>query len=180
MFEDKWLLWKLKQGDSSALCRIYEKYKNDLLGLAIALSNNKTVAEDIVHDVFVSFARSANKLQLKTSLKSYLSTAVANRVRNSGRDKFRQSADVSEFEIAGRTCDCPDRLAISKEQMQRISFALDQLPDDQKEVIILHLQSGLKFNQIAKSQNISINTIQSRYRYGIEKLRSILNVGAQK
>jgi RNA polymerase sigma-70 factor (ECF subfamily) len=175
MFEDKWLLWKLKQGSSAALCRIYEKYKNDLLGLAIALSNNKTIAEDIVHDCFVSFAQSAKKLQLRGNLKSYLSTSVANRVRNLGRDKNRSAANVDELDITARDCDGPDRLAISKEQMQRINFALSQLPYEQQEIIILHLQNGLRFKEIAESQNVSINTIQSRYRYGIDKLRSTLD-----
>jgi len=175
MFEDKKLLWKFKQGSGAALCRIYEKYKNDLLGLAIALSNNKTVAEDIVHDVFVSFAQSAKKLRLRNNLKSYLSTSVANRVRNLGRDKIGQAVDVNELEIAAQDCDHPDQLAMSKEQMQRINFALSQLPYEQREIIILHLQSGLRFKEIAKSQNVSINTIQSRYRYGVDKLRSILD-----
>lgn len=175
MVEDKWLLWKLKQGDSAALCRIYEKYKNTLLGLAIALSNDKTIAEDIVHDCFVSFAQSANKLQLRNNLKSYLSTSVANRVRNLGRDKLRPVADVDELEIAGPQSDCPAHSAISKEQMRQINLALSQLPYEQQEVIALHLQSGLKFKEIAKSQSVSLNTIQSRYRYGIDKLRSILD-----
>lgn len=180
MFEDKWLLWKLKQGSSDALCRIYEKYKSSLLGLAIALSNNKTVAEDIVHDVFVSFAQSADKLQLRSGLKSYLLTSVANRVRNLGRDKIRQATNVDELDIARPESDCPDRLAISKEQSRQIHLALTRLPYEQQEVIILHLQSGLKFNQIAKSQGVSLNTIQSRYRYGIDKLRSILGNEVQK
>ncbi len=175
MFEDKWLLWKLKQGSSAALCQIYEKYKNTLLGLAIALSNDKTIAEDIVHDVFVSFAQSVNKLQLRESLKSYLSTSVANRVRNSGRDKIKPAVDVDTIDIAGRDCDCPDRLAISKEQARQINLALTRLPYEQQEVIILHLQGGLKFKEIAKSQDISVNTVLSRYRYGIDKLRSTLN-----
>ena len=175
MFEDKWLLWKLKQGSSAALCQIYEKYKNTLLGLAIALSNDKTVAEDIVHDCFVSFAQSANKLQLRDSLKSYLSTSVANRVRNLGRDKIRPAVDVDTVDIAGPDSDCPDRLAMSKEQMQQINFALSQLPYEQQEIIILHFQSRLTFKEIAESQNVSVNTIQGRYRYGINKLRSILD-----
>jgi RNA polymerase sigma-70 factor (ECF subfamily) len=175
MFEDKWLFWKLKQGSSNALCRIYEKYKNTLLGLAIALSNDKTVAEDIVHDCFVSFAQSANKLHLRNSLKSYLSTSIANRVRNLGRDKIRPALDIETIDIAGPDSDCPDRLAMSKEQMQRINLALTRLPYEQQEIIILHLQSGLKFKEIAKSQNVSVNTILSRYRYGIDKLRSILD-----
>jgi RNA polymerase sigma-70 factor (ECF subfamily) len=180
MFEDKWLLWRLKQGSSAALCRIYEKYKNGLLGLAIALSNNKTVAEDIVHDVFVSFAQSAGKLQLRDSLKSYLSTSVANRVRNLGRDKNRAAVDIETIDIAGPESDCPDRLAISKEQSQQINLALSQLPYEQQEVIILHFQSRLTFKEIAKSQSVSVNTIQSRYRYGLDKLRSILDGEVQK
>jgi RNA polymerase sigma-70 factor (ECF subfamily) len=175
MFEDKWLLWKLKQGSSDALCRIYKKYKNNMLALAIALSNNKTVAEDIVHDCFVSFAQSANKLQLRDSLKSYLSTSVANRVRNLGRDKIKSALDVEDMEIAGAASNQPDRLAMSNERAGKINSALTQLPYEQREVIILHFQSRLTFKEIAKSQNVSVNTIQSRYRYGIDKLRSILD-----
>ncbi|MGB8225999.1 MAG: sigma-70 family RNA polymerase sigma factor [Sedimentisphaerales bacterium] len=175
MFEDKWLIWKLKQGNSDALCRIYKKYKNNMLALAIALSNNKTAAEDIVHDCFVSFAQSARGLQLRDSLRSYLLTSIANRVRNSDRDKIRPALDVDEIDIAGPDSDCPSHLAISKEQMQRINLALSKLPYEQQEIIILHLQSGLKFKEIAESQSVSVNTIQSRYRYGIDKLRSILD-----
>jgi RNA polymerase sigma-70 factor, ECF subfamily len=175
MFEDKWLLWRFKQGSSDALCGIYEKHKNDLLGLAIALSNNKTAAEDIVHDVFVSFAQSANKLQLRNNLKSYLSTSVANRVRNLGRDKIRPALDVEDLEIAGPASNQPERLAMSNERLRKINSALTQLPYEQREVIILHFQSGLTFKKIAESQSVSVNTIQSRYRYGIDKLRSLLD-----
>lgn len=175
MFEDKWLIWRLKQGSSDALCRIYKKHKSNMLGLAVALSNNKTIAEDIVHDVFVSFAQSAGKLQLKNSLKSYLLTSIANRVRNLGRDKTKSAMDVEDMEIAGPVSNQPDRAAMSNERLRKINAAITQLPYEQQEIIILHLQSGLKFKEIAGSQNVSINTIQSRYRYGIDKLRSILN-----
>ncbi|MHC4890844.1 MAG: sigma factor-like helix-turn-helix DNA-binding protein, partial [Planctomycetota bacterium] len=50
-----------------------------------------------------------------------------------------------------------------------------QLPYAQRELIILHLQSKMRFRQIAKSKGVSANTIQSRYRYGLNKLRSILD-----
>jgi RNA polymerase sigma-70 factor (ECF subfamily) len=175
MFEDKWLLWKLKNGSSDALCQVYKKYKNNMLALAVALSNNKTVAEDIVHDCFVSFAQSAGGLQLRSSLKSYLLTSIANRVRNSGRDRIKSALDVEDMEIAGPASNQPERLAMSNERVRKINSALTQLPYEQREIIILHFQSGLTFKEIAESQDISINTIQSRYRYGIDKLRSILD-----
>lgn len=53
MFEGEMLLWKMKRGSSEALCRIYEKYKNDSLSLATALLHDVNAAEDVVHDVFV-------------------------------------------------------------------------------------------------------------------------------
>jgi RNA polymerase sigma-70 factor (ECF subfamily) len=176
MLEDKLLLLKFKRGSPDALRRIYEKYKDDLLALAIALSNDRAAAEDVLHDVFVSFAQYAEKLRLRSSLKSYLSSCIANRVRNLKRDKPQKTVQLNRAEDLSKDCDKPDRLAMSAELFRRIEQAMAQLPYDQREVIILHLQSGMRFRAIADSQGVSINTIQSRYRYGLDKLRSLLNV----
>ena len=53
--------------------------------------------------------------------------------------------------------------------------AMAKLPYEQKEVVILRIQGEVKFKEIAKLQDVSIKTIQSRYRYGLEKIRTILN-----
>ena len=174
MLEDKWLIWKLKHGSCNALQLIYEKYKTDLLALAIALSNDKKSAEDIVHDVFVAFAQVASKLQLRGSLKGYLLTSVANHVRSSGRKKKHPTSDMNNLIIAAPESDQPDKIAISKEESQQVDSALAELPYQQREVITLHLHSGLKFKEIASFQKVSVNTIQSRYRYGLDKMRSVL------
>ncbi len=93
MIEDKLLIWRFKRGSSDALCHIYKKYKDNLLRLASALSNDQNAAEDIVHDFFVSFAQSSEKLKLNGSLKSYLATCVVNRVRNANIARQRQEAE---------------------------------------------------------------------------------------
>ncbi len=178
MLEDKLLVWKLKHGKKDALRLVYEKYKNDLLVLAIALSNDTATAEDVVHDVFVSFAEFASKLQLRTSLRSYLLTSVANRIRNHWARQ--QSIGLTELDVADSVSDTPDKLVISAEESQRINDAILELPYEQREVIILHLQSGLKFKAIAESQGVSINTVQSRYRYGLHKLQLVLNSEVEK
>ncbi len=174
MLEDKLLVWKLKHGSKDALLNIYEKYKDDLLALAIALLNDVHTAEDVVHDVFVTFAEFAGKLQLRTNLKGYLLTSVANRVRNLHTQQKRTNG-LSELDVADTSCSVPDEMVMSAEQSQRLGNAVGQLPYEQREVIILHLHSGLKFKAIAESQGVSINTVQSRYRYGLNKLQLILN-----
>jgi hypothetical protein len=73
MLEDKLLIWKFKRGSRAALERIYEKYELFLVTVATALSNNVDVAEDVVHDFFLSFVAAADKLKVDGNLKAYLS-----------------------------------------------------------------------------------------------------------
>lgn len=175
MIEDKLLIWKLRFGDKAALARIYEKYRINLLRIAAGLSNQTSIAEDIVHDVYVSLAQSPEQLKLNGNLKSYLATCVANRARNNNRAGLRrQTTNLEEAESLMKESDKPDRWIIYNEELEKLDNALSQLPYDQREVLILHLQGGMKFRAIAKSQNVSINTVQSRYRYGLDKLRSIM------
>ncbi len=181
MIEDKLLIWKFKSGDEAALARIYEKYKDDLLRIAAGLLNQASAAEDIVHDVFVTLAQSADKLKLSGNLKGYLATCVVNRVRNSNRVQKRQQAvSLDETEPVMADSHKPERWIVRNEELDRLNNAMAQLPYAQREVVILHTQGGMKFRAIAKSQNASINTVQSRYRYGLDKLRSLLNGEVEK
>ncbi len=181
MLEDKVLIWKFKCGSSDALCRIYEKYRKDLLRLAVILSNNVSDAEDIVHDVFVSFAQSAETLRLSGNLKSFLLTCVANRTRNKNRsNQLRQTVGLDEVESIVSQSKAPEQWMIQSEELRRWSSIMARLPYEQRETVILHLWAGMKFRKIAQSQNVSVNTVKGRYRYGLDKLRSILNGEVEK
>ncbi len=68
----------------------------------------------------------------------------------------------------------PEQHAILDQQSGILIKALARLPSEQRETIVLHLNGGLKFKQIANMQGISISTVQGRYRYGLDKLRAIL------
>ena len=176
MIEDKLLIWKFKLGDQDALRRIYEKYKNDLLKLAIALLNDINIAEDVVEEIFTTFAQSAATISISGNLKSYLTICVANRIRNTKRDRQRHEAsDIDESQ--GFICQTrrPEQWAILNEEMELLNHALSQIPYEQREVLSLYMQGDITFRQIAKIQNVSINTVQGRYRYGLNKLRSLLN-----
>jgi len=175
MIEDKLLILRFKHGSRRALARIYEKYEGYLLTLATALLNDVNSAEDIVHDFFVSFAQSADRLKLEGSLKGYLATCVANLARDSIRTRQRGPDALDESTPISSNAKGPESSAVCSEELQLLNSALARLPYEQREVVILHLRGGMKFRQIAKSQNVSINTVQSRYRYGLDKLRTLLD-----
>jgi RNA polymerase sigma-70 factor (ECF subfamily) len=175
MIEDELLKWKFKCGSRDALRCIYEKYLNRLLTLAMALLNDTGAAEDVVHDVFVSFAESADSFKLTGNLKSYLTTCVVNRARDRIRARQRGPARLDGTEPIGSASDGPDRSIICGEESQRLNHALAKLPDEQRQVIALHLKGDMKFRDIASLHGVSVNTIQGRYRYGLNKLRTMLN-----
>ena len=174
MLEDKRLIFELKQGNKDALRQIYMEYKDTLLTIAASLLHDTYAAEDVLHDVFVSFAASAGRLELRVSLKSYLISSVVNRVRDRFRKKKHHTVELDKAGQISSDLNRPEQLAVLAEQLQLMSDALSQIPLEQRETIILHLNGGMKFKEIAEMQHIPMNTVQGRYRYGLDKLRTIL------
>ena len=68
-----------------------------------------------------------------------------------------------------------DRSLVYSERCERLSRALAELPYEQREVVVLKVKDGLKLKEIARLQNVSISTVHGRYRYGMDKLRTLLN-----
>jgi RNA polymerase sigma-70 factor (ECF subfamily) len=170
------LVWKLRNDREDGLVRTYSKYKNYLLKIAYALLDDGQQVEDAVQDVFVALAESSHKLRLNGNLKGYLVRCLINRVHN--MRKARSSCPTQPLSEVKEPCSYdnrPDQWVILDDEHRRVHCALRQLPESQREVIALHVRGGLRFKQIAHLQKTSINTVQSRYRYGLEKLRFLLN-----
>ena len=175
MLEDKLLVWKFKHGSKDALCKIYEKYRDDLLRIAAGLLNETDTAEDIVHDVFVVFVRSAKQFRLTGSLRGYLARCVVNRARNVNLSmQRRQKVSLESANPVTLNSKRPDQWIICSEEFTQLTNAMATLPYEQREAVILHIQAGMKFREIARLQGVSDKTAQSRFRYGLNKLRSIL------
>jgi RNA polymerase sigma-70 factor (ECF subfamily) len=181
--KDKLLIWKLNHGSEDAFCQIYEKYRDYMVRIAAGLLNDISTAEDVVQDVFLMFIHSAGKYQVRKSLKGYLTSCVVNKIRNLNRTKHgKESVSLDQAEPVAAVSDfkAPEQCVECDEEFQHLYKALAQLPYEQKEVVILHIQGRLKFKEIAKLQETSIKTTLSRYSYGLNKLRSMLNAEVEK
>lgn len=173
--EDRLLVLRCKRGSKTALERIYQKYRSDLLILAVSLLNETSEAEDVIQDVFVVFVRNLDKFKLTGSLKGYLLTCVANRARNQIKSGKTHAARLEK--MAEQTPDCeqlPDAV-VCNEELGQLRDAMARLPYEQREVLMLRTQGNLTFECMASELGISTSTAKSRYRYGLDKLRSILN-----
>jgi RNA polymerase sigma-70 factor, ECF subfamily len=176
MVEDKILLWRFKHGSGEALRRIYTKYGGRMLGVAVALLIDLGDAEDAVHDVFVRLAEAPDRIKIDGNLRGLLATCVANRARDIIRTRARRGAmsldDVPHPADTGE--EGPEGTAILHEGSRQLHRALAEIPYEQREVIVLRIREGLTFRKIADIQQTSISTVQGRYRYGLNNLRSQL------
>jgi len=175
MLEDERLVSELGHGSKDALRKIYMKYKDNLLTIAATLLHDTHAAEDILHDVFITFASAAKRIELRSNLKNYLIASVSNRVRDKYRKKSHLMVGLEKAGQISSDSHNPEQTAIFGEELQFVADALYRLPFEQREIIILHLTGGLKFREIAQMLDISTSTVQGRYRYGINKLRTELN-----
>src|SRR5438094_1564168 len=127
-------------------------------------------AEDVVQEAFVHFWRSRHRVTERTA---YLYACVRNCALDWRRRRTRQ-ARREEAAARTETDKLFDGPLAQDERQTAITAALVQLPEDQREVLVLKIWGGLAFSQIAQTLQISANTAASRYRYALAKLRKQL------
>lgn len=172
--EDKQLVKRLRNGDRNALSRIYQKYGDSLLTMVVGIVHNRELAEDILHDVFLAFVRDIENFALTGRLKSYLAKCVANRAIDLLRAKKNHNADIGRIGPVKDDTPLPHQTLEKQEELRKLDDALNQLPTEQRHVIMMHIHGQMGYRQIALCQGVSINTIQGRYRYGMKKLKALL------
>jgi RNA polymerase sigma-70 factor (ECF subfamily) len=126
-------------------------------------------AEDIVQEAFVRFWRRQHSIDNRALLYAAVRSAALDRLRSDQRRARREAAaaldHADHFEPQFSTAD---------EGQQLLAAAVERLPDEQREVVILKIWNELTFAEIATALDISPNTAASRYRYALSALRKNL------
>ena len=144
--------------------QLYERHGPALLAYASALLRDPSAAEDVVHQVFLRLLR--KRVAMNGEPAPYLFRAVRNTALNHIRGQSR------EVELADACVwlESPDG---SVETSLALQSALNALPAEQREMVVLKTWGQLTFEEAATVVGIPANTAASRYRYGIQKLKEI-------
>ena len=149
--KEKLLIRMLWHNDEGSLCQVYHENKTYLLNLAYSILYNKEDAEDVLRDVFVSFAESAIKSRIDGSLKAYIARCVVNKAIDKKREAEKQKANSQRETTPADTGENdPVSYAIKKEQFQQVIQALGQLPSKESRIILLHYLGEKKCREIAE------------------------------
>lgn len=152
-------------GTTAEIEPLYRQHGPALLLFALAITGERGRAQDVVHQVFLNLIEKGG-LSRAVDKKAYLFGCVRNAALN--ESKLRGRTTPLDQDLASAWFSLPDRDYMREQNLRR---ALRALPDDQREVIVLHIWGELTFSQISELLSISSNTAASRYRYALGKLR---------
>jgi RNA polymerase sigma-70 factor, ECF subfamily len=147
--------------------KLYEQHSRGLFAYACSFVSSSASAEDILHQVFERMLR--GDVEINGSPAPYLYRAVRNAALNQVRDRSR------EVNLEDSWLESPRGMEQTGFELQS---SLRELPDEQREIILLHVWGEMSFDEAAAVLGISPNTAASRYRYGLSKLREQFQVGA--
>ncbi|MBI4612474.1 MAG: sigma-70 family RNA polymerase sigma factor [Planctomycetes bacterium] len=154
--------------ETSAVAALYAEHGRGLLLYARSTARDDGLAEDALQEVFGRLLARKGGLAAAGNARAYLYESVRNATLNLLRTRRRARG---REEKAGRSRPLftePEDLLAEREALEA---ALDQLPEEQREVVVLKVWGDLTFEGIGAALAISPNTAASRYRYGMEKLR---------
>jgi RNA polymerase sigma-70 factor (ECF subfamily) len=147
------------------IARLYDRHGPSLYRYAVMLLADPAAAEDAVQEVFTAvLAASARDIEDEGR---YLCRAV----RNQCYSMLRRRSRLRRREHPGTLLERAGGAEGNPDERMTLQRVLRDLPPDQREVLHLHVYEGLTFQEIGDLAGLSINTIASRYRYALEKLR---------
>jgi RNA polymerase sigma-70 factor, ECF subfamily len=170
------LLHAVSRGDEAALARLYDQYRVILFGLLVRILGSREEAEDVLQDVFIQVWRRARDFDEKrgkpfTWLVTLARSRAIDRLRLLGaRRRLVESAAKNQTEeVSDALSD-----AIQAGQRDIIQRALAELPEEQKQALVLAYYDGLTQSEIASRLGTPLGTVKTRMRSGMAKLRGLL------
>ncbi|MFT3901699.1 MAG: RNA polymerase sigma factor [Niabella sp.] len=161
---------KKKENLTGYIEKVINEYSDLLFRQAFYRLGKTSEAEEIVQDVFVAFYKVSEKGTEISNIKAYLLQSTHNACNNLISRRRMEIVPLTDDYILYEEVE-----PITKYEKTEIIYKLlKQLPEEQAEVIYLKLTEGLKFHEIAEVLQITESTVKSRFRYGVEKLKSII------
>jgi len=178
------LLRRYRAGDAAAFTQLYERHRLGLFRFLIGLCGDQAVAEEVFQETWMSLIRSES-LQREAAVlfKTWLYQIARNRLIDHWRKqgKRQQREEVFDEQLHDQAMAEPDperQLSLSQDQA-RLQAALADLPAEQREVFLLRAHGDLELHEIAELTRTSAETVKSRLRYALQKMRRLLSTAEE-
>ncbi|WP_192346187.1 RNA polymerase sigma-70 factor [Algoriphagus sp. Y33] len=165
-------LERIKSGDESAFIEVYDLYWKQLFNFGYKKLSKKEIVEGIVQEVFIDLWTKRAKLEIHTSLSSYLFTSVNYKIINkyksqSIRDKYSEEEKSKGEQNSAST----EEKILFNDLKSNIKKVVREFPPQRKKVYQLRFNKGLSYIEIAQSMEISVSTVEKHLMRALKDIR---------
>jgi len=165
-----------RDGEVRAFDQLFDRYRDMLYGYLVRQLGNPAAADEVFQDVWAALIKNRQGYTVRAKFRTYLFQIVHTKLIDYYRQFDRHSAlsyeqHAEQLETASEEQDCPAAQVDQQGKLARLFSLLEQLPAVQRDIFLMHEESGLGLSEIAEVMNISRDTAKSRLRYAVEKLR---------
>ena len=179
---DQDLVKRFIQGDQTSIEVLINRHKNKVFTYIILIVKNQSLAEDIFQDTFIKVIKSLQEGKYKDNGKFV--SWVIRIAHNLTIDHFRKEKQINTYSNEDYEADIfnsrklsentVEDIMVESQIIKEVRLLIDELPEDQKQVILLRHYGGLSFKEIADQTDVSINTALGRMRYALINLRKLI------
>ena len=166
---------RLKRGDVAALEEVFTLYGDRVFSVCMGILGNRADAEDASQDVFLRAFQQAPKFSGRSRYSTWLLRLAANHTLNRAKDATRRRR-ISELvgESSVVTVPAPGHMAIARERREAVARLLQQIPLEQRQVLVLREMEGLSYARLSEVLGVPIGTVTSRLIRAREKMRALV------
>jgi RNA polymerase sigma-70 factor (ECF subfamily) len=179
--EDAEMLRAVARGDESAFARVYDRYSPILLGLMLRILRSRAEAEDVLQEVFLQVWQRAHSFDSErgrafTWLVTLARSRAIDRLRSVGSRERAAQRSAEDAPPESEPTEWADALAARAERAEAVQEALAELPEEQRQVLVLAYLEGMSQSEIATAKNQPLGTVKTRTRTALRKLGESLRV----
>jgi len=171
-FKEEDLLSAFIRNEEGAFSAFYDRYSSMVFQYLLAYGADRDTAADLVQNLMLDIVKQPEKFSSVENLPAYLILRVKSRYLDSRRSETARDRREKFGATTKQTQDQPEEL--DQSLRDKIGQALSSLPEPQRVVVRLRIYGNMTLQAISTMEKVSLGTIASRYRHGIEKLRNQL------
>lgn len=174
---DEELMLLYQQGDAAAFEILYSRHKGPVYRYVLRQCHEKETANDLFQDIWVKLIKYHGGYEVKAKFSTWLYTIARHRIidyyRQSGNRAYEVEDIIPETLSASKN-EQPDVQFDLQQQVARLSEAVESLPVMQRDVFLLKEEAGMDLEEIATLTGVNKETVKSRLRYAVKKLKQVM------
>ena len=164
---DQWI-FQCAEGNSHALDQLYQATSPAVYAYLLSVLKNSHDAEDALHDTYLKIWSGAAGYRSQGKPMAWIFTIGKNLCLKQLNLQSKQASSPEDWMVQA-----PDSAEMTQEDKWVIQQCMEQLPDDARQIVVLHVVSGFKHREIAKMLDLPLSTVLSKYHRSIRKLKTL-------